>query len=414
MMAFLPSLVSANNNSESDYHVELLSNQYQKSEVTNYFHLQVGDKNLDSEIGLKLKNVIKQPIKLKVKMFDSYTSSNGSIDYRKTLTEQSDFRNLNPDYKLTKYLTEDYEVDLAVGETKTIKIPIKIAKLEGTILGGVAIERIDNKTENSDKNQFQLEVENNTVFAVQVDFNKVDNSNITYEQASIIPMSSNYAINLPVSFNGLRTGINSKLHYEVYDKTGKKLFSNKDLIRLDFAPSTSTNLKLPWAYNEISKGEDYKVKGYIAVNEKDESKKYPFEFDIQLELPNSAVGGTLSKVETALTGNGFNWLWLTPLLALLIIFLPKKKYALNTDSDEFIFYVYKGDEDYNNLIEYKRKTNDFSYAFTHLYTKHKYKDDNKEISYYYKYKKTIFNESCTFGKDIIETDEIETEDLRNG
>lgn len=399
VMVILPSLVFADtSNTGSDYHVELLSNKYQKSDVTNYYHLQVGKEGLNSEIGLKLKNVIKQPIKLKVKMFDSYTSSNGSIDYRKGVSEQSDFNHLDPNYKLTKYLTEDYDIDLAVGETKTIKIPVNIPNLEGTILGGVAIERVDNKPESSDSNQFQLEVENNTVFAVQIDFDKVTKSDITFEKASIVPMSSNFAINLPVFFNGHRTGINSKLYYEVYDNKGNKLFSNSDLTRLDFAPSTSTNIKIPWRYNEISKAEDYKVKGYIMVNEDKESAKYPFDFKVKLELPNSSVGGAVDKIETALTGNGYNWLWLLLLLPLLYFLLRRKKYVLCDNSGEFLGLIYKDDEDYDNLVEYK-KSNGKEYSYLHLYTKHKFKDENKEINYCYKYRKSIFNNNTTALED---------------
>lgn len=400
MMAILPSLVSANTTgSNSDYHVELISNEYQKSEVTNYYHLQVGDNNLDSEIGLKLKNVINKPIKLKVKIFDSYTSSNGSIDYRKTVTEQSNFGHLDPNYKLTKYLTKDYDIDLAIGETKTIKIPVKINKLEGTILGGIAIERIDNKPASNSSNQFQLEVENNTVFAIQIDFNKVTNSDISYEKATLIPMSSNYAVNIPVFFNGHRTGINSKLYYEVHNKKGDKLFSNSDLMRLDFAPSTSTNIKIPWGYNEISKTEKYKIKGYIMVNEDKESKKYPFDYEIKLDLPNSALGGAVNKIETVLTDKGFNWLWLLIILIpLFFLVFRKKRYVLYDNTGQFLGSIYREDEDYNRVVEYE-KSNSREYAYLHLYTKHKFKDDNNEISYYYKYRKSLFNETPNLGED---------------
>lgn len=196
------------------------------------------------------------------------------------------------------------------------------------------------------------------------------------------------------------TGVDTAKAEEVFGDFG--YISNSEYITITSYKGNSTDIVFPATIDglpvEVIGGNPFN--SVVMVNEVKESTKYPFDFEVKLELPNPSAGGADDKIETAHTGNGYNWLWLLLLVPLLYLILCRKKYVLYDNAGEFPSLIYKDDEDYDKLVEYK-KSNDKEYAYLHLYTKHKFKDENKGISYCYKYRKSIFNDITNVVEDDV-------------
>lgn len=140
----------ADKNDESpagfSYNVNFPENQ--KNKEVGYFWLKMIP-GQEQNISITLNNPTSKPVTVKVELNGAKTNSNGVIEYGETTIKNDP--SLKYDFK--EQVTAPESVGLKPGETKDLKVAIKMPKTsyDGIILGGIQLTKVDTE-EDKEKN----------------------------------------------------------------------------------------------------------------------------------------------------------------------------------------------------------------------------------------------------------------------
>lgn len=387
------------NAGQQPYTVEPILPANQDPLIKNYISITT-DKAIKEDLKFLVRNKTNEEIIVKVRGFDTLTSSYGVLQYKKYDNEKDLSLLTDKDYYFSQYVQEEQEITLGPTETKEVTVSVDVPKVQGHILGGIAFTSIiPGEVQKEENVQFKINNEMNTIIAFMGKFDEKSTNTLTYKKPWIQSMPSYYSIFLPTVHDTAKLTQKTKLEYAVYNKEGEVLFESKDQTTLDFAPKSETVLNFKWASAEIKVKEPYRLKGKIVVNEKEE---FPFDFPIELEDDSyTSVESIKENIDTVIVEDNSKWIYIAigggVFLLLLLFFLlalRKKKYVLLSDTNEIISPIDNQHSLYGSVILEKDIENspNRNAKFIHYYKQVKTTNKNtKQTEYTYQYVKTENN-----------------------
>lgn len=385
------------NAGQQPYTVEPILPAGQDALIKNYISITT-DKEIKEDLKFMVRNKTNEEIIVKVRGFDTLTSSYGVLQYKKYDKEKDLSLLTDEDYYFSKYVQEEQEITLGPTETKEITVKVDVPKLKGHILGGIAFtSMIPGEVQKEENVQFKINNEMNTIIAFMGKFDDKSENTLTYKKPWIQSMPSYYSIFLPTVHDTAKLTQKTQLEYEVYNKEGEKLFESKGETTLDFAPKSETVINFKWGAKEIKMKEPYRLKGKIIVNEKEE---FPFDFPIELEDDSyTSVDSIKENIDTVVVEDNSKWMYIAigggvflVLLLVLVLALRKKKYVLLSDTNEIVSPINSEHALYGSVILEKEmnESPNKNAKFVHYYKRVKDKNTNE---YTYQYVKTENNKN---------------------
>lgn len=365
----------------------------QDKNITNYISITTNEKKISQEIQFIITNKTNHALKVKVSPVNALTSPNGVIQYLPTLKETNSEITKNL-YGLKQYVkNSEKTVELKPSENKIVKLDIAIPKMNGTILGGINFQTINEGSKGSE-DQFSINNEINNIIGVRFNFPTNDQPEFIIGTPFIDQMPALYALRLPITNDSSILLKDISLDYEVWDYKGEKVFgADKIDYVFNFAPNTKANIAIPWDHEKLSENKTYKITGEI----KYQGENYPFEkeFTFKNEADTySAINHTRPTIDK-------DWTWLLITLGMLtgiVMFLLWKRRrfvlpSINAECAEEIFYE---DALYQSVIPFRElKHYEGDYSYLHFYRKTKKSQGaNDGKVRVYKYRKTIRKEKA--------------------
>src|SRR5690625_675195 len=139
----------------------------QDENIGNYISVSTNENALKQDFEFLITNKTNEEMELLIQPINALTSPQGVIQYTSQTTEEN-AELINGDYGLSTYMDVVDKITLQSGENKTVKATVDISGIEGTILGAIAFQTVEEgDIEEQDNVQFKINNESNTIIGTQ-------------------------------------------------------------------------------------------------------------------------------------------------------------------------------------------------------------------------------------------------------
>lgn len=367
-----PQGVGAEHKENTPFTIQPILPDNQDEGVYNYISVSTEEDKFKQKVRFSIKNNTKETLEIGIKPLNALTSPSGVIDYYDE-DERENSIIVDERYRMSKYMGVIDSIEVKKGETRYVDVMVDVANIEGTVLGGVGFQIIEEgEVEEHGDATFQIDSETNVVMGVQVNYDTKKIEKFIIDKPYVDPLSSYYVVRLPITLDAPMIVNDVNIDYSVHDYKGKKLFENNKR-EYKFAPHTKTNIPLPWETDEIQENKKYTLKGTLEYS----GEVIEFEEAFIFKGDKKGLGEVGFKVPDIDKGI---LMWVLALILLIVLLLMlylirrKKVYVLYTDSTDVVVIIEKEHELFDKvklLKEVKEEEKEYKYELIYQPEKEK-------------------------------------------
>lgn len=369
--------VSAETKEEQPFTIHPILPDNQDEGIYHYISISTKEDSLKQKVRYSIKNNTKDKMEVKIKPLNALTSPSGVIDYYDE--DKRENSNITDDkYRMSKYMGVIDSIEVKSGETRLVDVMVDVSGIEGTILGGVGFQILEEgEVEEHGDASFQIDSETNVIMGLQVNFETEKEENFIIDEPFVDPLASYYVVRLPITLDAPMIASDVNIDYSVYDYKGKKLFDNNKK-EFKFAPNTKANIPLPWEADEITENKLYTLKGTLEHN----GGVIPFDKGFMFKGDKVDIGDDGGYNVPTVNKNMIWWVLALILILAILPYLLRRKtvYVLYTDSTEIEVVIEKDNELFDKVRPLKEVTKEEKeYKYELIYKPEK---EKKEIVRY--------------------------------